>query len=85
MSVISIYGAQDSEMSLVTIWGSPTNMGDGSVAVYFFLNENEAKRHQSNMEDGWGEDCSFPVETYVGSNVHKGAFATYEDYVERYL
>ena len=60
-------------MEKVTVWGSPENGGDGSVYMCWFLTQESATNHQDNMDDGWGEDCSFPVETYVGSNIHKKA------------
>lgn len=57
----------------VTVWGSPESGGDGSVYVTWFLKEKDARANQETADEPWGEDCSFPVETFVGSNIHKRA------------
>lgn len=61
-------------MEKTTVYYSPTNGGDGSVGLSWFLTAKAAEEHQDSLEEGWGEDCSGKVETYVGSNVYKEAF-----------
>ncbi len=64
------------QVKKVTVWGSPRNGGDGSVHNKWFLTQEEAEQDQDNESEngeGWAECCSFPVETFEGSNVHKSA------------
>ena len=60
-------------VTLVTVWFSIANGGDGSAYPQWFLTEDAAEQDQSDMEEGWGESCTGSVDTYVGSNIHKRA------------
>jgi hypothetical protein len=57
----------------VTVWYSIQNGGDGSAYPFWFLTEVEAIKDQDEMAEGWGEDCCGPVETFIGSDIHKEA------------
>ena len=59
----------------IRIWYSPQNGGDGSVYLNWFLSSDEAEKDQDNMDEGWGEDCSGSVETFIGSDIHQEAVA----------
>ena len=66
-------------MEKVTIWYSPRNGGDGSVGLSWFLTAEEAEYDQENQYEGWGEDCSGSVETFVGSDIHRKALKNSKD------
>jgi hypothetical protein len=66
-------------MEKTKVWYSPTNGGDGSVFLRWFLTEKEAREDQDNQDEGWGEDCSGSVETFIGSDIHKEATKRYDD------
>ena len=65
-------------MEKTKVWYSPQNGGDGSVFLHWFLTEEEARNDQDNLDEGWGEDCSGSVETFIGSDIHKEATKGYE-------
>lgn len=71
------------EIQPVTIWYSMQNGGDGSAYPYFFLTEDEASFDQMTMDYGWGEDCSGPVETFVGSKTYLDAVQNSKELEER--
>lgn len=60
---------------LITIWYSVQNGGDGSAYPDWFLTEEEAAADQSNMDEGWGEDCIGSAETYKGADIYLQALA----------
>lgn len=66
-------------MEKVTVWYSPVNGGDGSVGLRWFLTAEEAEYDQENQYEGWGEDCSGSVETFVGSDIHQEAVENSEN------
>ena len=51
------------------VWYSVRDCGDGSAAVVWFWNEEEACKDQG----GFGEPCIGHVETYIGSNIYNQA------------
>lgn len=60
-------------MERVKVWYSPQNGGDGSVYLEWFLTQEEAENDQDDMDEGWGEDCSGSVQTFVGSDIYNKA------------
>lgn len=60
-------------MEKIVIYYSPVNGGDGSVGLRWFLTIEEAEYDQVNQYEGWGEDCSGSVETFIGSDIHTEA------------
>jgi hypothetical protein len=59
----------------VVVHYSVQNGGDGSAYPAWFLTGEDAEFDQSNMSEGWGEDCSGSVETFIGSDIHRAALA----------
>lgn len=57
-------------MTPVIIYYSIQNGGDGSAYPTFFLTEEAATNDQDLMYEGWSEDCSGTIETFVGSSTH---------------
>ena len=62
-------------MEIVNVTSSIQNGGDGSAYNVWFLTEDEAVYDQENQYEGWGEDCTETVETFVGSNIHREAIS----------
>lgn len=56
-------------MTPLKLWYSIRNHGDGSASLEWFSTEKEAS--EDSMEEGWGEPCYGPVDTYEGSDTHK--------------
>ena len=68
-------------MEKIEVWYSLVDCGDGSVAPYWYLTEEEAYTHQEELSDrgeGWGEPCIGMVQTYENSNVHLEAIRNNE-------
>ena len=63
------------KIELTTVYTAITNGGDGSAYNTWFLTLKEAEVFQENQDEGFGEDCTEGVETYVGSNIYKEALA----------
>lgn len=60
----------------IEVWYSIHNGGDGSASPQWFLKEAEAEKDQEEHNEdgeGWAEDCTGMVETFVGSNVYQKA------------
>ncbi len=49
------------------------NGGDGSVFLRWYLDPDMASDEEESQSEGWGEDCTGSVETFVGSDIHKDA------------
>lgn len=61
-------------MEKVTVYYSIQNCGDGSASLYWFTSQELASKDQETQgDDGWGEDCSGSVETFIGSDIHEKA------------
>ena len=58
---------------ITTVYWSIQDRGDGSVDLRWFLSSKEASKDQEEMYEGWSEDCSGSVGTYVGSIIHQEA------------
>lgn len=67
---ISIAETQRKETP-VRVWGSPVTLADGCVRISWWLTEEKAIDDQNKWEIP--EPCHFPVDTYLGSDIHKEA------------
>ena len=47
--------------------------GDGSVHLKWYLDADTASNEEESQDEGWGEDCTGSVETFIGSDIHKEA------------
>ena len=66
------------DLEKIEIWYNVVDGGDGSAYPTFFLSEDEStKSYEEQYENGEGfaEDCSGIIETFVGSNIHKEAIS----------
>jgi hypothetical protein len=60
-------------MDKVKVWYACGNGGDGSVYLRWFLSQEKASKWEKSQDEGWGEDCTGSVETFVGSDIHQQA------------
>ena len=58
-------------MEKIKIYYACGNGGDGSVYLKWFQTQGEASDWEENQNEGWGEDCTGSVETFIGSDIHK--------------
>ena len=49
-------------MKKYRIYYSIQNNGDGSASTIFFEDSDDADKHQENLHEGWGEDCTGHIE-----------------------
>lgn len=64
------------EVEPIVVYYSVCNGGDGSAYPQWYLYEESVDWLQNVWEplfDGWAEECSGYVETYVGSNIYNAA------------
>lgn len=52
--------------------------GDGSVHLRWYLDGKTASEEEESQSEGWGEDCTGSVETFIGSDIHKKAIKNEE-------
>lgn len=66
-------------MEKTIVYYSIRNAGDGSTYLRWFLTQEEASNDQENQDEGFAEDCSGSVETFVGADIHREAVEGYDD------
>ena len=57
----------------VVVYYACFNGGDGSVSLRWYLDGDIASEEEESQSEGWGEDCTGHVETFVGSDIHRQA------------
>lgn len=65
-------------MEKTVVYYSIHNAGDGSSYLRWYLTQEEASADQENQPEGYAEDCSGSVETFIGSDIHKEAIKGYD-------
>lgn len=60
-------------MNSVKVYGAFISGGDGSVAIRWFLTNEQAETAEESQSEGWGECCVTSVETFEGSSTHNEA------------
>jgi hypothetical protein len=60
-------------MEKVKVYYACGNGGDGSVYLKWFLTQDKASDWEEAQYEGWGEDCTGNVETFIGSDIHTEA------------
>ncbi len=68
------------DLKKIDIYGVVLSGGDGSAYPEYYLTYNQIEKKFSESCGGMGELCSFRVETYVGSNIHKRAEENKDDF-----
>lgn len=63
----------DGGLQKVVVYYACFSGGDGSVHLRWYLDQETASDEEYSQDEGWGEDCTGHVETFVGSDIHKKA------------
>ena len=73
MKYIKRMNESNDQMQKVVVYYACFNGGDGSVSLRWYLDGDTASEEEESQSEGWGEDCTGSVETFVGSDIHKQA------------
>jgi len=71
-------------MEAVTIYYSIVSGGDGSAYLKWFITEEACDEHQEdqNQGEGWAEDCTGSIETFVHSETYNEALKSEADWID---
>lgn len=80
MKHLNKFNESTEQLQKVVVYYACMNGGDGSVSLRWFLSSDAANDAEDSQSEGWGENCTGSVETFVGSDIYNKAVRNENSY-----